>query len=76
MIDNQKLTQLMKGKCIMAEYCIDCFIKLHPILQRSDLIIVNERDLCEGCGKEVKQTVFDIKESALKKLQRERSKKK
>lgn len=54
----------------MAEYCVDCFIKLHPMLRKSDLIIVNEREQCEGCGKEVKQTVLDITDAGFRKLMR------
>lgn len=54
----------------MAEFCVECFLKLHPELKKSDLIIIRETDLCEGCGKIVRKTVLDVRESSLYKLNR------
>ena len=49
----------------MAEFCPKCFIKLNPEFSRSDLKIVKEITLCEGCGEIVPKIVIGIKEYAL-----------
>lgn len=52
----------------MSEFCKNCFLKIHPKLRPSDLIMVYEPELCEGCGKIVSETVLDIKTEALNRL--------
>lgn len=54
----------------MAEFCVECFLKMHPELKKSDLVIVRGAELCEGCGKIVRKTVLDVRESSLYKLNR------
>ena len=49
----------------MAEFCPKCFIKLNPEFSRSDLKIVKEITLCEGCGEIVPKIVIGITEYAL-----------
>ena len=49
----------------MAEFCPKCFIKLNPEFSRSDLKIVKEPTLCEGCGEIVPKIVIGIKEYAV-----------
>ena len=49
----------------MAEFCPECFIKLNPEFSMSDLKIIKEPTLCEGCGKIVPKIVIGIKEYAL-----------
>lgn len=49
----------------MAEFCPECFIKLNPEFSKSDLKIIKEPSLCEGCGEIVPKIVIDIKEYAL-----------
>ena len=49
----------------MAEFCPECFIKLNPEFSKSDLKIIKEPSLCEGCGEIVPKIVIDVKEYAL-----------
>ena len=49
----------------MAEFCPACFIKFNPEFSKSDLKIVKEPTLCEGCGEIVPKIVIGIKEYAL-----------
>lgn len=52
----------------MAEFCVECFLKLHPELKKSDLVIVRGAELCEGCGKIVWKSVLNVKPSAENKI--------
>lgn len=52
----------------MAEFCPECFIKLNPEFDKSDLVIVKGKDLCEGCGKIVDEIALSIKKTSLHKL--------
>ena len=51
----------------MSEYCPDCFLALNPEYKKSDLIIIKDPDLCEGCGKIVKECVLDVKKQKSRK---------
>ncbi len=46
----------------MAEFCKDCFLKFNPQFEKKDLVMIKE-ELCEGCGKVVKETVLKVKEN-------------
>lgn len=52
----------------MAEFCKECFLKLNPELSEDDLVMIKEKELCEGCGKIVDETVLEIKDSGMRKL--------
>lgn len=45
----------------MAEFCPDCFLEFNPDLTKNDLVIVEDVDLCEGCGKMVNEIVLSVK---------------
>lgn len=45
----------------MAEFCKDCFLRLNPEYKEEDLVMINEDDLCEGCGKIVSETVLKVR---------------
>ena len=34
----------------MAEYCLDCWVKLNPGTTAADWEVDDEPDICEGCG--------------------------
>ena len=37
----------------MAEFCPECFLKLHPEYTKHSLVVMRGLDWCEECGKEV-----------------------
>lgn len=47
----------------MAEFCPDCFLEFNPELTKNDLVIVEDVDLCEGCGKIVHEIVLYVKKT-------------
>lgn len=47
----------------MSEFCKDCFLKLNPQFEEKDLVMIKDEELCEGCGKVVKETVLKVKEN-------------
>lgn len=52
----------------MAEFCKDCFLKLNPEFNKSDLVMCRGEELCEGCGKWVNKTVLCVRKKSLWKL--------
>lgn len=52
--------RLFIGGKTMAEFCEDCFRKIFKdCLKKDKLVISEEKELCEGCGK-VKCTVVMV----------------
>lgn len=47
----------------MSEFCKNCFLKLNPQFEEKDLVMIKDEELCEGCGKVVKETVLKVKEN-------------
>lgn len=45
----------------MAEICIECFLLQYPELKKDDLVLYDDLDLCEACGKMKINTVIKIK---------------
>lgn len=68
------LPELPKEEIITAEFCKDCFLKLHPEFREGDLKLCKEEDLCEGCGNIVPTTVVGIKEQSLWKIKKQKKK--
>jgi len=60
----------------MAEFCLDCWNNLnHTHLAQEDVILDDELDLCEGCGK-LKPTIITFGKPKAKKTGRKKSKEK
>ena len=50
----------------MAEFCPECFLKLHPEYTKHSFVVMRGLDWCEECGKEVKKIVINVQEPLYK----------
>lgn len=44
----------------MAEFCPECFLKLHPEYNKHNLVVMRGLDFCEECGKTVNRIVINV----------------
>ena len=44
----------------MAEFCPECFLKLHPEYTKHSLVVMRGLDWCEECGKPVNKIVINV----------------
>ena len=50
----------------MAEFCPECFLKLHSEYNKHNLVVMRGLDFCEECGKSVKKIVVNVREPLYK----------
>ena len=50
----------------MAEFCPECFLKLHPEYNKHSLVVMRGLDWCEECGKPVNKIVINVQKPLYK----------
>ncbi len=50
----------------MAEFCPECFLKLHPEYTKHSLVVMRGLDWCEECEKPVKKIVINVQKPLYK----------